>query len=114
MRANSGGAHAVTDLVVLDVLAGDLGGASAIKLRQLGVDGMKSDSFTPVVAAGQTYVLFLKPFTFGTGAGPSGQYVITGDQGAYEAVGGSYHRISPGGPELPVDVSIGQVRGAVS
>jgi len=78
----------IYQLRVTSSLKGDSTEDDVLPIRQLGT--VKQPAFAPADAAllesGQTYVLFLNPFYFERGK-PTGQYVITGEEGAFRLDG---------------------------
>jgi len=86
----------VSTVSVDRVLWGNISG-TAVAISQIGGPGVQSEDFTPLLLIGHKYLLFVRPLDR---PGTSGEYAITGDQGAYELSGSTYKIISKVGPSL--------------
>lgn len=107
----------VTSVVVEASTKGSVPRGTTIDIRQLAATELKKPS-NYTLQPGKAYLLFLQPFTFGDGTPPTGQYVITGDQGAYElgkatlADPSSSAKLVPGiQSRLPIATTVGTLAG---
>lgn len=73
----------LTSLSVIASAKGGVAPGTVVTVRQFS-DPDTNAPLDFVLRQDATYLLFLHPFTFGPGTAPTGQYVVTGAQGAYE------------------------------
>lgn len=88
------------------------GGSAPGSLRIRGFGFDPADG-CPVLTAGPTYTLFLTPFLWEVGGASTGEYVIVGQQGAFEDKGSKQARVGNLG-ELPASVSFNEIAAAAT
>jgi hypothetical protein len=94
----------VTEVHVDKVLRGETD-ETTLSVRQPFTADMKAPEFSPLLKPDERYLLFVTPFEFQRGKS-TGQWVITGDSGMYQASGDHYLLLSPAAkPDLPDSVS---------
>ena len=101
----SGLMSTVSTVTVDSAIAGSVKQGGTILIRQLGIASDTGGDVTPILSVGKQYILFVAPFTFGAGTPPTGQFVITGDQGAYELTPAGGKLVSPNASGLPTTIT---------
>jgi hypothetical protein len=88
----------VTEVSVDKVVAGAMPDTK-LRITQFGSPEVSSPDTSKLLVEGRRYLLFVKPYVI-SGA-DTGQFLITGDQGAYELGSGGYRLTGAPGAKIP-------------
>lgn len=94
----------VTDVTITDPTSSS---PSQIEVRQTGTAGDLTDpsELSPILSRGKQYLLYLQPFELQKGQ-PTGEYVIVGDEGVWEAGDSGAYQLTVTQTGLPETVKV--------
>ncbi|HEX5088532.1 MAG TPA: hypothetical protein VFV89_12050 [Nocardioides sp.] len=95
-------ASTLTTVKVLETYVGSPD--SSLTIRQSGSKGMVFDGLAELLVPGDEYILFLKPFSFDPKGPDTGEFIITGEVGAYQLQEGRFKLTAKSAPNLPTSV----------
>lgn len=103
----------ITVVLVRKVIRGSVGGASTVKLRQIGGPGTLVTDGAPLVAAGTSYLIFADRFTLTPGT-TTDQYVVVGvAAGLFRDDQGIETPLDLLSPDLPKGLTMAQLESAI-
>lgn len=92
-------------VTVLETYVGSAPVGGVLTVRQSGSKRMVFDGLAELLVPGDEYILFLSPFTFDRTGPGTGEWVVTGEVGAYRLQDGKFSRTASDAPDLPQTVS---------
>jgi hypothetical protein len=93
----------VTEVSVDKVVAGTMLNTK-LRITQFGSPEVSSPDTSKLLVKGHRYLLFVKPYVI-SGV-DTGQFLITGDQGAYELTSGRYELTGASGAKIPATLPV--------
>jgi hypothetical protein len=105
--ADSAMESTLSKVTVLKAIKGDAVGQLAI--RQTGSDRVVVGGNAEILRPGSEYLLFLQPFRWEPDGADTGEWIITGELGAYRLVGSAFERTSTDGSGLPTSLQAHQL-----
>jgi hypothetical protein len=105
--ADSSMESTLSRVTVLSALKGAAVGE--LLVRQTGSDRVVVGGNAEILHTGSEYLLFLQPFRWEPGGADTGQWIITGELGAYRLVGSKFERTSTDGSDLPRTLLVSQL-----